>query len=200
MPEHKNKNFDRPGGYSTPLGSIASQRHNEDYNEVTLLGDQANPHTPERKQIFPNHSLSAPDTSLYIGDCREVLANLPEKGAVDLIFADPPFNWDVPYENWSDDMPRSVFERFTFDWLDLCIDLLSPTGAMWVNIPDDTAAEAVSRKPARAGGASRIARRRRDVCQDARTPARDRGAARSRQRRSGRRSRTQAQLHYPPRQ
>ncbi|MCH2146423.1 MAG: hypothetical protein MK073_01215 [Phycisphaerales bacterium] len=143
MPEHKNKNFDRPGGYSTPLGSIASQRHNENYEDVTLLGDQARPHLPERKHISPTHSLSHPETSLYIGDCREVLANLPEKGAVDLIFADPPFNWDVPYENWSDDMPRSVFERFTFDWLDLCIDSLSPTGAIWVNIPDDTAAEVV---------------------------------------------------------
>jgi len=87
--------------------------------------------------------LSHPETSLYIGDCREVLANLSEKERVDLIFADPPFNWDVPYENWSDDMPRSAFERFTFDWLDLCIDLLSPTGAIWVNIPDDTAAEVV---------------------------------------------------------
>ena len=143
MPEHKNKNFDRPGGYSTPLGSIASQRHNENYDDVKLLGDKARPHQPQRKEILPNHSLSYPETSLYIGDCREVLANLPEKKRVDLIFADPPFNWDVPYENWSDDMPRSAFERFTFDWRDLCIDLLSPTGAIWVNIPDDTAAEVV---------------------------------------------------------
>lgn len=143
MPEQKNKNFDRPGGYSTPLGSIAAQRHNENYDEVTLLGDQSQQHQPKQKQVFPAHSLSDPETSLYIGDCRTVLANLPETGCVDLIFADPPFNWDVPYENWSDDMPRSAFERFTFDWLDLCINTLSPTGAVWVNIPDDTAAEVV---------------------------------------------------------
>ena len=35
------------------------------------------------------------------------------------------------------------YERFTFDWLDGCIDALSPTGSLWVNIPDDTAAEIV---------------------------------------------------------
>ncbi|MHC4142160.1 MAG: DNA methyltransferase, partial [Planctomycetota bacterium] len=34
-------------------------------------------------------------------------------------------------------------ERFTFDWLDACVDALAPHGSLWVNIPDDTAAEAV---------------------------------------------------------
>ena len=68
---------------------------------------------------------------------------LAERGDVDLIFADPPFNWDVPYDQWHDGMPRAQYERFTFDWLDACIDVLSPTGSLWVNIPDDSAAEAV---------------------------------------------------------
>jgi len=40
-------------------------------------------------------------------------------------------------------MPRAEYERFTFDWLDGCINLLAPHGALWVNIPDDTAAEIV---------------------------------------------------------
>jgi site-specific DNA-methyltransferase (adenine-specific) len=78
-----------------------------------------------------------------VGDCRDVLARMPEKGSVDLIFADPPFNWDVPYEEWDDGMPRQVYERFTFDWLDGCIAALSGTGSLWVNIPDDSAAEVV---------------------------------------------------------
>jgi site-specific DNA-methyltransferase (adenine-specific) len=69
------------------------------------------------------------------------LPSLPEKGTVDLVFADPPFNWDVPYDGWGDNMPRDEYERFTFDWLDGCIDALSPTGAIWVSIPDDTVAE-----------------------------------------------------------
>jgi site-specific DNA-methyltransferase (adenine-specific) len=81
-----------------------------------------------------------------------VLANLPDKasGGVDLVFADPPFNWEVPYagsesggEGWKDGMPRREYERFTFDWIDGCIDCLAPHGSIFINIPDDTAAECV---------------------------------------------------------
>jgi DNA modification methylase len=34
---------------------------------------------------------------IYQGDCREVLASLPEK-SVDLIFADPPYNLQLKNE------------------------------------------------------------------------------------------------------
>ena len=86
---------------------------------------------------------SDPDTRLYTGDCREVLGSLPDAGTVDLVFADPPFNWDVNYGAWDDSMPRQAYEQFTREWLDACIDVLSPSGSLWVNIPDDTAAEIV---------------------------------------------------------
>jgi site-specific DNA-methyltransferase (adenine-specific) len=98
--------------------------------------------SPDR-QISPDFRTSDPDTQLYIGDCRDILATLPEKGQVDLIFADPPFNWDVPYDSWKDGMPRAEYERFTFDWLDGCIEALAPHGSLWVNVPDDSAAEVV---------------------------------------------------------
>ena len=91
----------------------------------------------------PDYQEENPNTRLYVGDCREVLPALPDSGCVDLIFADPPFNWDVPYDGWEDNMPREVYERFTFDWIDACVDALSPTGAIWISIPDDTAAEIV---------------------------------------------------------
>ncbi len=84
-----------------------------------------------------------PATRLEIGDCREVMRSLPEAGTVDLVFADPPFNWDVNYGDWDDSMPREAYEEFTRQWLDACIDVLSPSGSLWVNIPDDTAAEIV---------------------------------------------------------
>ncbi|HBZ97019.1 MAG: site-specific DNA-methyltransferase [Phycisphaerae bacterium] len=91
----------------------------------------------------PAFRADAPDTRLYTGDCREVLRSLPESGTVDLVFADPPFNWDVNYGAWDDSMPREAYEQFTKEWLDACIDVLSPAGSLWVNIPDDTAAEIV---------------------------------------------------------
>lgn len=93
----------------------------------------------------PAHTLAKPKTQVYVGDCRELLRAVPEckAGKVDLIFADPPFNWQVKYDQWHDGMPRDEFLKFTYDWLDGCIDALAPHGSLWVNIPDDTAAEIV---------------------------------------------------------
>ena len=81
-----------------------------------------------------------PSTEIYIGDCREVLSALHEK-SVDLIFADPPFNWDVPYGEWDDSRPWQEYLTFTHEWLDACLRVLNDHGSFWVNIPDDTAAE-----------------------------------------------------------
>ena len=146
MAEKKNTDFDRPGGYATPRGAIQVQAETRkllEETDIRLLGDTAAAHEPTAAEIEPRLRVNDPDTRLYVGDCRDVLPNLPDRGEVDLVFADPPFNWDVPYDEWSDGMPRTEYERFTFDWLDACIDVLSPRGAIWVNIPDDTAAEIV---------------------------------------------------------
>jgi site-specific DNA-methyltransferase (adenine-specific) len=71
-----------------------------------------------------------------------VLPTLPDK-CVDLIFADPPFNWDVPYGDWDDARPREEYLAFTHEWLNACLRVLKDNGSFWVNIPDDTAAEVV---------------------------------------------------------
>src|SRR6516165_7268875 len=90
----------------------------------------------------PAYRLENPETEVYVGDCREVLNGLPER-SVDLIFADPPFNWDVPYGEWDDARPREEYLAFTHAWLDACLRVLADSGSFWVNIPDDTAAEIV---------------------------------------------------------
>jgi site-specific DNA-methyltransferase (adenine-specific) len=97
------------------------------------------------RPIKPAHSLTDPDTRIYVGDCREVLPAIPEvaAGEVDLIFADPPFNWNRAYDEWDDRMKREDYLDFTAQWLDACVTALKPSGAFWVNIPDDTAAEIV---------------------------------------------------------
>ncbi len=79
----------------------------------------------------------------YIGDCREVLPLIPEvqSGKVDLVFADPPFNWNRAYDKWEDDMKEHDYLTFTYDWIDICVRALRPGGALWINIPDDWAAE-----------------------------------------------------------
>lgn len=98
------------------------------------------PGAPRPLKILPD-----PETRIYTGDCREIIPRIPEcaAGQVDLIFADPPFNWNRAYDEWDDKMPREDYLEFTYAWLDACIDALKPDGAIWVNIPDDTAAEIV---------------------------------------------------------
>jgi DNA modification methylase len=98
-----------------------------------------------RPKPGPAHRLSDPELAVYVGDCREVLGGLPEirESRVDLVFADPPFNWNRAYDQWRDNMPREDYLSFTREWLDLCVGALRPGGALWVNIPDDTAAEIV---------------------------------------------------------
>lgn len=93
----------------------------------------------------PTHALSIPDTRLYVGDCRAILAALPEvqQSQVDLVFADPPFNWNRAYDKWDDAMPEREYLDFTYAWIDLCIQALRPGGSLWINIPDDWAAEIV---------------------------------------------------------
>lgn len=111
------------------------------------------------------------EARVYLGDCREVLPTIPEvaKGRVDLVFADPPFNWARDYDrhktgqSWDDkamtpleycdpaDAGRPLGESrsFTFQWLDLCIGSLKDSGSLWVNIPDTWAAEIVVHLKAR---------------------------------------------------
>jgi site-specific DNA-methyltransferase (adenine-specific) len=93
----------------------------------------------------PDFAIESPEVRVYVGDCRKTLGAIPEvrEGSVDLIFADPPFNWNRAYDKWDDSMPREDYLRFTEEWLDLCIGALKPHGSIWVNIPDDTAAEIV---------------------------------------------------------
>jgi site-specific DNA-methyltransferase (adenine-specific) len=130
-----------------PTGAIAANRRAKEavqHGDIRMLGDGAPMHVPSELFCEPKYTLDDPDTRLYLGDCRDVLAALPDRGNVDLVFADPPFNWDVPYDgDWDDGMERAAYERFTFEWLDGCIEALSPTGSLWVNIPDDSAAEIV---------------------------------------------------------
>ncbi|MGV6813708.1 MAG: DNA-methyltransferase [Phycisphaerales bacterium] len=111
---------------------------------------------PRPKTTKPDLCRTHPDTgvlaSVRIGDCREQLLKFKEvqEQAVDLVFADPPFNWARDYDRhkagdaWDDAaLSRDEYLEFTYQWLDLCAQSLTPTGSMWVNIPDDSAAEIV---------------------------------------------------------
>lgn len=84
-----------------------------------------------------------PPSRIIIGDCREVLPQLPE-GAADCIFADPPFNLGEAYSVWRDTMPGREYREFTRQWLAATVPLLSARGSLWVNCPDEIAARVVT--------------------------------------------------------
>ena len=93
MSETKSTDFDRPGGYAMPTGAALVQRRAaSDLKgaEIRLFGDTVGRHKPKMTtRMEPDFSATDPDTRVYVGDCRDVLVSLPERGEVDLIFADP---------------------------------------------------------------------------------------------------------------
>ncbi|MGD9688939.1 MAG: site-specific DNA-methyltransferase [Phycisphaerales bacterium] len=99
----------------------------------------------DRRERAPDFELADPEARVYVGDCREELPRIREvrEGAVDLVFADPPFNWKRGYDEWDDDLPVREYLDFTYSWIDLCIGALRAGGSLWINIPDDWAAEIV---------------------------------------------------------
>lgn len=104
------------------------------------------PSRPKRSKAPGPAALNPPEgVAVHVGDCRQVLPTLPEvkAAAFDLIFADPPFNWNRAYDQWDDALPEDDYLRFTYDWIDLCHAALRPGGSFWINIPDDWAAEIV---------------------------------------------------------
>lgn len=95
-----------------------------------------------RVHVKPGTDLAA---TVHVGDCRDTLRDAAKIGkeSLDLVFADPPFNWNRGYDKWNDALHEHEYLDFTFEWLELCVRALKPGGSLWVNIPDDWAAEIV---------------------------------------------------------
>lgn len=90
-------------------------------------------------------STDLPLNQIIQGDCREILASLPEK-CVDLIFADPPYNLqlqqdlyrpdrsrvDAVNDSWDQFASFSEYDEFSRSWLMECRRVLKDDGAIWV--------------------------------------------------------------------
>ncbi|HNS03248.1 MAG TPA: DNA methyltransferase [Anaerolineae bacterium] len=89
--------------------------------------------------------MNLPVNQIIQGDCREVLARLPER-SVDLIFADPPYNLQLRQTLWRPNMTQvdavddawdrfddfAAYDAFTRAWLAACRRVLKDDGALWV--------------------------------------------------------------------
>ncbi len=72
---------------------------------------------------------------LYAADCFDLFAALKD-ASVDCVFADPPFNLRKDYGHgvMRDSLERRDYLKWSFAWLDECVRLLKPGGALFVYI------------------------------------------------------------------
>lgn len=74
------------------------------------------------------------------GDCLEILGRLPA-GCADLVFADPPFNIGYQYDVYDDRRAKADYLEWSEKWLAATTRVLKPTGAFFLAIGDEFAAE-----------------------------------------------------------
>jgi len=86
--------------------------------------------------------------TIYQGDCIEILGKKIDEGAIDLIFADPPYNlsgnglkwegnktggnWYMVNEEW-DKMAAPEYMRFTRKWISACHRVLKDNGSIYIS-------------------------------------------------------------------
>lgn len=74
------------------------------------------------------------------GDCIEVMKTIPDN-SIDLIFADPPFNIGLKYDNYNDKRSYEDYYNWSVCWIRETYRILKKTGTIYIAIGDEFAAE-----------------------------------------------------------
>lgn len=77
---------------------------------------------------------------IYLGDCIEIMNGFPSE-SVDLIFADPPFNIGLDYDNYNDNKSYDEYYKWSELWISACQRILKNTGSIYIAIGDEFSAE-----------------------------------------------------------
>jgi DNA modification methylase len=77
---------------------------------------------------------------IFNEDCIAGLKKLAD-GAVDLAFADPPFNIGYEYDQYDDALESEKYLDWSREWLGEVVRVLKPSGTFWLAIGDEYAAE-----------------------------------------------------------
>jgi modification methylase len=100
---------------------------------------------PVRRRPRQSRPGALPIDRILEGDCRDLLARLPEK-SIDLVFADPPYFLQLSHELWRPNETRvqgvddawdrfadfAEYDSFTEAWLGGVRRVLKDDGALWV--------------------------------------------------------------------
>ena len=77
---------------------------------------------------------------IHTGDCVKGMGKI-EDGAIDLVFADPPFNIGYDYDEYDDRKEHEHYIDWSREWISAVHRVLKPNGTFWLAIGDDYAAE-----------------------------------------------------------
>ena len=74
--------------------------------------------------------------NLYNGDCLVVMQQLIEEGIkVDAIITSPPYNLNIEYNSYNDNISIKDYIKWCNKWIDHCINLLKDSGRICINMP-----------------------------------------------------------------
>lgn len=122
----------------SPLSTLPAQ---EGINEIANGQQLAPVGAPHRLRLrsIPEPRLEPVFSTdlglLYETDCFNLFAMLRDE-SIDCIFADPPFNLGKNYGNGAakDDLKKHDYLRWSFAWIDECVRILKPGGALFIYI------------------------------------------------------------------
>lgn len=84
----------------------------------------------EDKLYFQTDSIS-----IYKSDILKTKAI--NDNTIDLIVTSPPYNVDIKYNNFNDEIPYDEYLVFTRKWLKKCLDFVKDDGRLCLNVPLD---------------------------------------------------------------
>ena len=89
------------------------------------------------ESIQPGISFESPEGRLRIINDDFLQTDLIEEESVDLIVTSPPYNVDIHYNSFKDDIPYEKYLEFSEKWLKKAFLLTKTDGRLCLNIPLD---------------------------------------------------------------
>jgi site-specific DNA-methyltransferase (adenine-specific) len=78
---------------------------------------------------------------IHVGDCVSLMERFAGQVYADLIIADPPYNIGYDYDDYRDRLADDAYLQWSELWIRAAAKLLAPSGALWIAISDEYAAE-----------------------------------------------------------
>jgi len=118
-------------------GFLVELAKRESAGVIAELSDEKRFFTPIEKEARIDNKLYFETDSIRIYNDDFLKTNSIEENSIDLVVTSPPYNVDVQYENYRDNIPYDEYLVFTRKWLAKCYSLVKDDGRMCLNVPLD---------------------------------------------------------------